>query len=56
MEGYLLTRFENGHEVEVCYGSTFEGMKKIIESSEDFFKDGYSIYGISLIESNKQKR
>lgn len=55
MEGYLLTRFENGHEVEVCYGSTLEGVKSVIESSEGFFKDGYSIYKVTLIESNKQK-
>ena len=55
MEGYLLTRFENSHEVEVCYGSTLEILKKVIESSEDFFKNGYSIYKVTLVESNKQK-
>ena len=49
---YILTRFENGSEVIVCYGNSYEGMRKTVENSPDLFREGYAIYEMNLIESN----
>lgn len=47
---YMLTRFENGGETIVCYGTSYEGMKKTVENSQDMFKEGYAIYEMNVIE------
>ena len=49
---YMLTRFENGSEVIVCYGNSYEGMRKTVENSPGVFMEGYAIYEMNLIECN----
>ena len=50
MENYLLTRFENDRETEICRGTSVEGLRKLVENSQRFFKDGYCIYELKLVE------
>ena len=47
---YMLTRFENGVESIVCYGSTQEGMRKTVENSPDLFREGYVIYEMNVVD------
>jgi hypothetical protein len=41
---YYLYNYENGREHFVAYGDSYESVKSIVESSRDFFKNGYVIY------------
>ena len=50
MENYLLTRFENDRETEICRGTSVEGLRSLVENSKGFFKNGYCIYELKLVE------
>ena len=50
MENYLLTRFENDRETEICRGTSLEGLRSLVENSKRFFKNGYCIYELKLVE------
>ena len=41
---YYLYNYENGREHLVAQGESYESVKSIVESSRDFFKNGYVIY------------
>ncbi|MBO6254271.1 MAG: hypothetical protein J6O49_11545 [Bacteroidaceae bacterium] len=48
---YILTRYENGREIIVTHGDcTLDSMKKTVENSPEFFKDGYVIYELNVVE------
>ena len=47
---YMLARIENGNEVVICYGSSYEGMKRTVENSKDMFREGYVIYELNMVE------
>lgn len=48
---YILTRYENSREIIVTHGDcTLDSMKKTVENSPEFFKDGYVIYELNVVE------
>lgn len=49
---YYLYNYENGREHLIAQGLTKESVKSIVDSSPDFFKDGYVIYEAKVIEYN----
>ena len=51
---YYLYNYENGREHLVAQGFTYDSVKGIVDSSEDFFKDGYVIYEAKVIEYSQK--
>ena len=51
---YYLYNYENGREHLVAQGFTYDSVKSIVDSSEDFFKDGYVIYEAKVIEYSQK--
>ena len=48
---YILTRYENDREIIVTHGDcTLDSMRKTVENSPEFFKDGYVIYELKAVE------
>ena len=53
---YILTRYENGREVITSHcDCTLDSIKKTVENSPEFFKDGYVIYELNVVEYGIQK-
>jgi hypothetical protein len=49
---YYLYNYENGREHLIAQGSTKESVRSVVENSPDFFKNGYAIYEVNVVEYN----
>lgn len=48
---YILARYDKGREIIVTSGDcTLDSMRKTVENSPEFFKDGYVIYELNVVE------
>ncbi len=52
---YVLKRIENGREVNAAEGDSLSGMRKLVENSKEFFKEGYVIYEMKAVEYGVHK-